>query len=94
MAQWDLHALRAQFALVSQDVVMFNDSLAANIAMATPPDRERLERCVDAANLRELVASPAAGAGDRDRATTRPSSPAANASAWPSPARCTRTRRC
>jgi subfamily B ATP-binding cassette protein MsbA len=55
--QWELHALRAQFALVSQDVVMFNDSLAANIAMEAPPDRARVERCVEAANLHELVAS-------------------------------------
>jgi ATP-binding cassette, subfamily B, bacterial MsbA len=55
VAGWQLHALRAQFALVSQDVVMFNDSLAANIAMETPVDRERLERVVDAANLRALV---------------------------------------
>ncbi|AEG93205.1 lipid A export permease/ATP-binding protein MsbA [Ramlibacter tataouinensis] len=57
LAQWRLDALRAQFALVSQDVVMFNDTLAANIALEDPPDRERVERCVDAANLRALVAS-------------------------------------
>jgi subfamily B ATP-binding cassette protein MsbA len=57
VAQWRLDALRSQFALVSQEVVMFNDSLAANIALESPPDRERLERCVAAANLGELVAS-------------------------------------
>ena len=57
VAQWRLHDLRAQFALVSQDVVMFNDSLAANIAMEGPLDRARIEQCVDAANLHELVAS-------------------------------------
>jgi len=57
LGQWRLDALRAQFALVSQDVVMFNDSLAANIALEAPFDRPRLERCVDAANLRALVAS-------------------------------------
>ena len=57
VAEWSLDALRAQFALVSQDVVMFNDTLAANIALEDPPDRERLERCVAAANLAELVAS-------------------------------------
>ena len=34
---------------------MFNDSLAANIAMEEPVDPQRLARCVDAANLRELV---------------------------------------
>ena len=57
VAGWRLDALRAQFALVSQDVVMFNDSLAANIAMETTIDRGRLERVVDAANLRALVDS-------------------------------------
>ncbi|HYD75505.1 lipid A export permease/ATP-binding protein MsbA [Ramlibacter sp.] len=57
VAQWRLDALRAQFALVSQDVVMFNDTLAANIALESPPDAARLERCIDAANLRSLVES-------------------------------------
>lgn len=57
VAEWRLAALRSQFALVSQDVVMFNDTLAANIALESPPDAERLQRCVAAANLGELVAS-------------------------------------
>ncbi|WP_299759987.1 lipid A export permease/ATP-binding protein MsbA [Ramlibacter sp.] len=57
VAEWKLDALRAQFALVSQDVVMFNDTLAANIALEDPPDAQRLLRCVEAANLGELVAS-------------------------------------
>ena len=57
VAQWRLDALREQFALVSQDVVMFNDTLATNIALGANPDRARLERCVAAANLHELVAS-------------------------------------
>ena len=33
LAQWDLACLREQFALVSQDVVLFNDSVAANVAL-------------------------------------------------------------
>ncbi|MCD6077321.1 MAG: putative type multidrug transport system, ATP-binding and permease component, partial [Ramlibacter sp.] len=57
VAEWKLDALRSQFALVSQDVVMFNDTLAANIALENPPDRDRLERSIEAANLQELVAS-------------------------------------
>ena len=57
VAEWRLDALRSQFALVSQDVVMFNDTLAANIALENPPDRARLERSIAAANLQELVAS-------------------------------------
>ena len=33
LADWQTDALRQQFALVSQDVVMFNDSVAANVAL-------------------------------------------------------------
>src|SRR5205085_9034308 len=57
VAEWRLPALRSEFALVSQDVVMFDDTLAANVALEDPPDRARLERSVAAANLAELVAS-------------------------------------
>ena len=56
VAEWRLETLRQQFALVSQDVVMFNDTLAANIALEDPPDAARLQRCVEAANLADLVA--------------------------------------
>jgi ATP-binding cassette, subfamily B, bacterial MsbA len=57
VAEWRLDALRRQFALVSQDVVMFNDTLAANVTLGSPADEARLARCVAAANLDELVAS-------------------------------------
>ena len=57
VAEWRLDALRRQFALVSQEVVMFNDSLAANIALGGPADERRLRECVAAANLSELVAA-------------------------------------
>ena len=57
VADWQLDALRSQFALVSQDVVMFNDTLAANIALGSTLDAVRLKACVNAANLGELVAS-------------------------------------
>jgi subfamily B ATP-binding cassette protein MsbA len=57
VAEWRLDALRRQFALVSQDVVMFNDSLAANVALGGPADERRLRECVAAANLDDLVAS-------------------------------------
>ena len=33
LADWQTDSLRRQFALVSQDVVMFNDSIAANVAL-------------------------------------------------------------
>jgi ATP-binding cassette, subfamily B, bacterial MsbA len=54
---WDLRSLRRQFALVSQDVVMFNDTLAANIALGTERDEAKLASCIAAANLTEFVAS-------------------------------------
>jgi subfamily B ATP-binding cassette protein MsbA len=57
VADWRLDALRRQFALVSQDVVMFNDSLAANITLGGKADSQRLRQCVEAANLDALVAS-------------------------------------
>ena len=48
---WQLKALRNQFAIVNQDVVMFNDTLAANVALGDTPDRARVEACLRAANL-------------------------------------------
>jgi subfamily B ATP-binding cassette protein MsbA len=63
VADWRLDALRSQFALVSQEVVMFNDTLAANIALGAAMDAARLKACVEAANLAELVASLPEGLG-------------------------------
>ena len=54
--EWDVHALRAQFALVSQHVLMFNDSIAANVALGQPMDRQRVSACLQAANLERFVA--------------------------------------
>jgi ATP-binding cassette, subfamily B, bacterial MsbA len=55
--QWRLAALRRQFSFVSQDVVMFNDSIAANVTLGLAPDRERIARALAAANLDAHVAS-------------------------------------
>jgi len=57
LKDWRLSALRRQIAMVSQDVVMFNDSLAANVALGADIDRERVARALEAANLGDLVAS-------------------------------------
>ncbi|MES2978802.1 MAG: lipid A export permease/ATP-binding protein MsbA [Pseudomonadota bacterium] len=57
LRQWDLAALRRQFAFVSQHVVMLNDSIAVNVALGQPVDAERVMRCLEAANLERLVAS-------------------------------------
>jgi len=57
LKDWKLSALRRQFSFVSQDVVMFNDTVAANVTLGLPIDRERITRALEAANLIEHVAS-------------------------------------
>ncbi|MCX4165438.1 MULTISPECIES: lipid A export permease/ATP-binding protein MsbA [Paraburkholderia] len=52
---YDLHDLRGQMAMVSQDVVLFNDSVAHNVAYGQTPDRERVEAALRAANLMDTV---------------------------------------
>lgn len=49
--EWSLQSLRAQFAFVSQHVVMINDSIAANVGLGLAIDREKVSRCLQAANL-------------------------------------------
>jgi subfamily B ATP-binding cassette protein MsbA len=59
LPQWKLAALRRQFALVSQDVVLFNDTIAANVALGRAPDepidRERVLAALRDANLLDFV---------------------------------------
>ncbi len=55
LPDWDVHALRRQFALVSQDVVLFNDTIAANVALGQPLDRERVRGALAGANLLDMV---------------------------------------
>ncbi|QOF81687.1 lipid A export permease/ATP-binding protein MsbA [Variovorax sp. 38R] len=50
-SEWQLKSLRAQFAMVSQDVVMLNDTLAANVALGGDIDIARVQSCLEAANL-------------------------------------------
>ncbi|MGE4241060.1 lipid A export permease/ATP-binding protein MsbA [Ramlibacter sp.] len=54
--EWNLASLRRQFAMVSQDVVMFNDTLAVNVALGRDVDRARVMHALEAANLGALVA--------------------------------------
>jgi subfamily B ATP-binding cassette protein MsbA len=52
-----LTSLRAQMAMVSQNVVLFDDTVAANIAYGDPrPDRARIEAAARAAHLSDVVA--------------------------------------
>jgi subfamily B ATP-binding cassette protein MsbA len=55
LAEWNVDALRRQFALVSQDVSLFNDSVAANVALGGSIDRERVREALRAANLLEFA---------------------------------------
>jgi ATP-binding cassette, subfamily B, bacterial MsbA len=57
ITNWNVNALRRQFALVSQDVVLFNDSVAANVALGIAPDRERVIAALKGANLLAFVES-------------------------------------
>jgi subfamily B ATP-binding cassette protein MsbA len=55
LPHWDVHALRRQFALVSQDVVLFNDSVASNVALGAQVDVPRVRDALKAANLLDFA---------------------------------------
>ena len=55
LRDWHIAALRRQFALVSQDVVLFNDSVAANVALGEDVPRERVREALKAAHLLDFV---------------------------------------
>jgi subfamily B ATP-binding cassette protein MsbA len=52
---WDLLNLRQHIALVSQDIIMFNDSLIANVALGAVINETRVKACLQAANLMDYV---------------------------------------
>jgi subfamily B ATP-binding cassette protein MsbA len=57
LAEIRLTDLRRQIALVSQDIVLFNDTIAANIAygMMAGASQEAIERAAEAANALEFI---------------------------------------
>lgn len=58
LPDWNLQALRAQYAFVSQHVVLINDSIAANVALGeAKPDEERVHQSLQAANLGSFIAN-------------------------------------
>jgi ATP-binding cassette, subfamily B, bacterial MsbA len=57
LPQWQLGALRQQFALVSQDVVLFNDTVAANVALGDTIDAQRVREALSSANLLDFVST-------------------------------------
>ncbi|TDP88453.1 subfamily B ATP-binding cassette protein MsbA [Aquabacterium commune] len=58
-----LASLRRHFAVVSQDIVLFDGSVAQNVAYASPLgiDRAKVEQCLRAANLWNHVSTMAQG---------------------------------
>ena len=57
LADWDLTALRNQFSLVSQHVLMLNDTIAHNVALgAAAIDRDKVTQCLEAARLGAFIA--------------------------------------
>ena len=65
LTEYSLHDLRGQMAMVSQDVVLFNDTIAANVAYGQTPDRERVMAALAAANLADVVAAMPEGVDTR-----------------------------
>jgi ATP-binding cassette, subfamily B, bacterial MsbA len=57
LRDWALASLRQQLAMVSQDVVMFNDTLAANVALGSAIDEARVWSALQSAHLGDWVAS-------------------------------------
>ncbi|WP_312438224.1 lipid A export permease/ATP-binding protein MsbA [Janthinobacterium sp.] len=56
LRDYQLLSLRRQFALVSQDVILFNDTVAANIAYGDPaPDQARVEAAARAAYAHDFI---------------------------------------
>ena len=56
ISDWPLAQLRAQIAMVSQDVVMLNQSIAANVALGRDIDRAQVQAALEAANLASHIA--------------------------------------
>jgi ATP-binding cassette, subfamily B, bacterial MsbA len=57
LRDWQIDALRQQFSFVSQDVVMFSDTVAANVALGEAIDEPRVTAALQAANLDSFVLS-------------------------------------
>ena len=55
LPEWDLASLRTQFAVVSQHVFMLNESIAANVALGAQIDKDKVLRCLEAANLGDYL---------------------------------------
>ena len=57
LKQWSLASLRSQFAMVSQHVVLLNNSIAVNVTLGQSFDRDKVMQSLSAANLGAMVAA-------------------------------------
>ena len=55
LSAWSLAALRSQFAVVSQHVVMLNTSVGLNVSLGQAYEPARALACLEAANLSKLI---------------------------------------
>ncbi len=55
LRDWRIDALRRQFALVSQDVVLFNDTVAFNVALGDTTDMPRVRAALHGAHLLDFA---------------------------------------
>ncbi len=66
---YDLHNLREQIAVVSQDIVLFDDTIRNNIAFGRRASDEQIEQAAEAAHAMEFIRTQRAGldtmVGDR-----------------------------
>jgi subfamily B ATP-binding cassette protein MsbA len=58
-------SLRRQFAVVSQDIALFDGTIAENVVYAAQADTARIESCLRAANLWDFVCSQPEGVNSR-----------------------------
>ncbi|MEJ0083559.1 MAG: ATP-binding cassette domain-containing protein [Puia sp.] len=53
---YSLHSLRTQMSIVTQEPVLFNDTIAANIALGTPnASMEEIEKAARVANAHQFI---------------------------------------
>ncbi len=63
--QWRLKSLRQQIALVSQNVIVLNDTLLSNVMLGQKQDPTRALACLEAANLGEYIQTLPQGVSTR-----------------------------
>ena len=88
-----LNSLRAQIGVVTQQTILFNDTVRHNVALWPPGGlRSRHHRGAARPPTPMTSSPPCPRAWTPSSASRGCASPAANASAWPSPGPCSKTR--